>query len=307
MNLIENGERPIFNTHSERVELTPEQRELGEASHDLFMRLYHPPTMMLRRSRGEDSLIINPFDPSRRRLITAADIRAEHPSEELSLAINGFKRTEDLIPYYLEKAIKETVYIRGLGEFYEMVWGPEETGHGLSLGFIQVCSGFRTPSSVNREYYDTISYTWEAPYPTVPLMLNYVARQEGVTQDNYEGLENRAREEGVYTIADILAEIKKQEGGHFGWFLAWIDLFSQFYPNEMPNAAVDASKDFRMPGLKSIPWVEKRAMARLSGFNAEVAANVAERVLRATRGLTEEQIRNAVDSYRSKNPRLAGI
>lgn len=306
MDLIENRERPHFNTHSEHVELTPE-RELGKASHELFMRLFHPPTMMLRRYRGEDSLIINPFDPSRKRLITAADIRAEHPSEELSLAINGFKRTEDLIPYYSEKAIRETLYIRGLDEFYQMIWGPEETGHGLALEFIQVYSGFRTPAEANKEYYDTISHTWEAPYPTVPLMLNYVARQEGVTQDNYEGLEDSAREEGVYTIADILAEIKKQERGHFGWFLAWIDLFSQFYPDEMAKAAVDASEDFRMPGLKSIPWVEKRAIARLSGFNTEVVATVTERVLKATRGLTEEQIKNVVDSYRSKNPRLAGI
>lgn len=253
-----------FSEATHRIDLTAEQRFVGEKTRDVFDSEIKRPTPWLVKRFGENQYRLYELKTPRKifsnletvppedlakisvRVITSEQLAKEQLSEEVGESILTFKRIEDKLTDFMREATLGYRNYRGLS-MASFQWGNEEYQHSNAEEMILVSTGYATKQELDEDYAQNSRLTWEAPFPTTRQMVIYAYFQEMLTKLNYLRLADTAEKQGAPTVAEVLRIIGRDEGYHGEGYNKFVQTFYEFDPEGTIRDVALVALNFRMP------------------------------------------------------------
>lgn len=254
-----------FNNESLKVEITPDQAELGRRTNELFTtRLIRPlpwdikdgkitATQPFREAAFNSKLPGIDYVPGLyTKEILTDGLENEKISPELARTISLFKMVEDFLPDYMRRGTHEARNIAGLSRSY-LQWGREELQHSLAAGLVLERTGNKTPEELMREYEENLTRTWEQPFPTLRQMSIYSYFQEGHTARAYIAVARRAEAEDAPITGSIFRLVAADESYHGAGYKEFVKIFYGVDPEGTKADVLHVAANYRMPALNLYP------------------------------------------------------
>ncbi len=261
---VSSGSREPFNDHSEIVEITPAERDLGEMTLRFFRtNIQRAPlwsidfknrmTVINRPLRGERRVQL-PYERSDSTSYPQLRLEALEQEEISPYLVRDLlykKDTEDFLPDFTRhsKALFRNLW--GITRAYDQ-WGYEEGQHSDVLEIILESQGYSRDELFSR-YFDNLSQTWELPFTTPRQITAYAAFQEGSTQPSYQAAAERADKEDAPVTAELLRLIGRDEGYHWASYIGFLRIFFGADPEGTIGDTIHVARQFRMPAINLIP------------------------------------------------------
>lgn len=306
------GAHPGFNNHTERVEITPQEKAIGLKTMRYYTRRLHRQLPWVikngqisieKRDLSPTGLERSPGSPKlpdlRQRVILTDGLEKEQISDILAAVVADFKWVEDKLADFTGRASGVFRNIWGIQRSY-LQWGHEEGQHSDAAGLILIRTGHASLEDIEEDYYKNLSQTWEPAYPTARQNVVYATFQEKMTSHTYDALSKRALAEDAPITSEIFKLIAHDEAYHGGGYRMFTEAFAEDDLQGTIDDIMLVAATFRMPAQNLLLNPRKALLdaRRVGAFTRDlVAERTIYEVLKAFDFLPDHLARQAADNY----------
>lgn len=185
-------------------------------------------------------------------IVKIADLEKEQIGDKLSRTNQQFNTVEQKLPDFMDRGGQIYRPYRGLHRS-NVQWGNEEGVHDEGLSLINEIAGNWTPQALADAYKVNQLQKWTPPFATPRQILIYAMFQEKQTQIQYKNLKNHAiNEEGAPNVGKIYGTIDHDEGFHFAFFKAVVELLAEHDREGTIADIVYVAYNYYMPALNMV-------------------------------------------------------